>query len=192
MNKLIAIEGIDGAGTTTQCERLARHFDLYMTREPSDRPIGKLIRGILRHEIDVQDEQAVALLFAADRLDHIGGEIVPRLGERSVITDRYVMSSIVYQSLAVEREFVADINRFARPADLTILVDVDVDVAESRRASRGGPTERYDRRATQERLAAAYRTEAAYHGALIVDGNGDADSVFAALVPLVQSCLARP
>jgi len=192
MNKLIAIEGVDGAGTTTQCERLARHFSLHMTREPSDRPIGKLLRQILRHELDVHEEKAVALLFAADRLDHIAGEIEPRLADGSVITDRYVMSSIVYQSLAVDRAFVATINQHARPADLTILVDVDVDVAESRRKGRGGPEERYDRRATQERLAAAYRVEAAHHGAVIVDGNGDADSVFAALVPLVQSCLARP
>ncbi len=192
MNRLIAIEGIDGAGTTTQCQRLAQRFDLYATREPSDRPIGKLLRSILRFETDVVDEKAVALLFAADRLDHVGAEIVPQLAERSVITDRYVMSSIVYQSLVIDRAFVADINRFARPADLTILVDVDADVAESRRAGRGGPAERYDRRAVQERLAAAYRTEAAHHGALIVDGNGDADSVFAALVPLVQSCLERP
>jgi len=192
VNKLIAIEGIDGAGTTTQCQRLAKHFDLHMTREPSDRPIGKLLRAILRHEVAVEDEHAVALLFAADRLDHVGAEIVPALADKSVITDRYVMSSIVYQSLRVQRAFVADINRFARPADLTILVDVDVGVAESRRAQRGGVEERYDRRATQERLAEAYRTEAAHHGAIIVDGNGDADSVFAALVPLVQSCLAKP
>jgi dTMP kinase len=192
MNKLIAIEGIDGAGTTTQCERLARHFGLYMTREPSDRPIGKLLRSILRHEQNVDDERAVALLFAADRLDHVAAEIEPRLATSSVITDRYVMSSIVYQSLAVDRGFVADINRYARPADLTILVDVDVDVAESRRVGRGGPAERYDRRATQERLAHAYRMEAEHHGAVIIDGNGDADSVFALLVPLVQSCLGRP
>ena len=192
MNRLIAIEGIDGAGTTTQCQRLAAHFDLHVTREPSDRPIGQLLRSILRFQTDVVDEKAVALLFAADRLDHVGAEIVPRLAEKSVITDRYVMSSIVYQSLAVERAFVAEINRFARPADLTVLVDVDVDVAESRRTKRGGPAERYDRRAVQERLAAAYRAEAEHHGALIVDGNGSADEVFACLLPLVQSCLARP
>jgi len=192
MNKLIAIEGIDGAGTTTQCERLARHFGLYATREPSDRAIGKFLRQILRHEVDVGDERAVALLFAADRLDDVAGEIEPRLAAGSVITDRYVMSSIVYQSLAVDRAFVAEINKHARPADLTVLVDVDVDVAESRRKGRGGPEERYDRRATQERLAASYRTEAQHHGAVIVDGNGDADGVFAALVPLVQSCLGRP
>jgi len=192
VNKLIAIEGIDGAGTTTQCQRLAAHFALHLTREPSDLPIGKFLRAILRHEVDVSDERAVALLFAADRIDHVAREIVPTLAHKSVISDRYVMSSIVYQSLVVERAFVADINRAAPRADLTILVDVDVDVAESRRAGRGGPEERYDRRAVQERLAAAYRAEAAHHGAVIVDGNGDADTVFAALVPLVQSCLERP
>lgn len=192
MNKLIAIEGIDGAGTTTQCRRLAAQLGLHLTREPSDLPIGALIRSILTRQTEVSDEHAVALLFAADRLDHLGREIVPRLAERSVITDRYVMSSIVYQSLAVPRAFVAEINRMARPADLTILVDVDAGVAEARRAGRGGPEERYDRRAMQERIAAAYRAEAAHHGAVIVDGNGDADAVFAALVPLVQSCLARP
>jgi dTMP kinase len=191
MNKLIAIEGIDGAGTTTQCERLAAHFGLHATHEPSDRPIGRLLRSILKLETEVVDEKAVALLFAADRLDHLAAEIAPQLAGGSVITDRYVMSSIVYQSLAVERAFVAEINRFARPADLTVLVEVDVDVAEARRAGRGGPAERYDRRALQERLAHAYRVEAAHHGAVIVDGNGEPDRVFAALVPLVQSCLDR-
>lgn len=192
MNRFIVIEGIDGAGTTTQCQRLAKHFDLHMTREPSDREIGKLIRRILRHELGRVDERAVALLFAADRLDHVEGEIASALQSRSVISDRYVMSSIVYQSLGVDRAFVAEINRFARKPDLTILVDVDPKVAAARRAGRGGPGERYEDDDTQARVAAAYRTEAAHHGAVLIDGNGDADSVFAALVPLVQSCLARP
>ncbi len=192
MNKLIVIEGIDGAGTTTQCQRLAAHFDLHMTREPSDGPVGKLIRQILRHEVPAVDERAVALLFAADRIDHVEAEIEPALRTRSVISDRYVMSSIVYQSLGVDRAFVAEINRFARKPDLTILVDVAPAVAAARRARRGGPGERYDDDEFQARVAAAYRTEAQHHGAVLVDGNGDADSVFAALAPLVQSCLARP
>ena len=192
MKRFIVIEGIDGAGTTTQCQRLAAHFDLHMTREPSDRAIGQLIRRILRKELGPVDERAVALLFAADRLDHVEGEIAPMLQHKSVISDRYVMSSIVYQSLAVDRAFVAEINRFAHKPDLTILVDVDPAVAATRRALRGGPGERYEDNETQARVAAAYRTEAQHHGAVLVDGNRDADSVFAALVPLVQSCLARP
>jgi dTMP kinase len=192
MNRFIVIEGIDGAGTTTQCQRLAQHFGLHLTREPSDRAIGTLIRRVLRREVAGVDERAVALLFAADRVDHVEAEIAPMLAARSVISDRYVMSSIVYQSLGVDRAFVAEINRYARRPDLTILVDVDPNIAAARRAGRGGPGERYEDDRTQERVAAAYRAEASHHGAVIVDGNGDADSVFAALVPLVQSCLERP
>ena len=191
-HKLIVLEGVDGAGTTTQGQRLAARFDLHLTREPSDRAIGKLLRSILRHEQGAVDERAVALLFAADRLDHLEGEIAPLLATRSVLSDRYLLSSIVYQSQGVDRQFVALINQFARPADLTLLLDVDAAVAERRRAARGGPAERYDDRALQERLAAAYRQEARTAGAVIVDGNGSADEVFAQLEPLVQSCLARP
>ncbi len=189
--KLIAIEGVDGAGTTTQAERLARRFGLHLTREPSDRSIGRELRAILRGERGPVDERAVALLFAADRLDHVHGEIDARLDAcQHVITDRYLLSSIVYQSLQVERAFVVEINRFAPPAALTLLVDVTAETAAQRRHQRGGQEERYDADATQRRLIEAYRREiAGLPDALVVDGNGTADEVFALLEPLVQSCL---
>jgi dTMP kinase len=189
--KLIVLEGVDGAGTTTQALRLVQHFGAHLTREPSDGPIGKELRAILRGERGAVDESAVALLFAADRLDHWHREIAPALKNGPVITDRYVLSSLVYQA-PVGATFVAAINARAPAPHLTILLDVDVAVAEKRRLSRGGPVERYDDRATQERLADAYREAARAHGAVIVDGNRDPDAVFADLVPLVQSCLARP
>jgi dTMP kinase len=190
MSKLIALEGIDGSGTTTQAERLALRFDLHLTREPSDRPIGQLLRAILRQQHGTVDERAVALLFAADRLDHLAGEIAP--AARDVITDRYVLSSIVYQSLGVDRQFVAQINQFAPPADLTILLDVPADVAAHRRVLRGGAQERYDHDETQRRLVDGYRREiASVKNGIVVDGTGSADEVFARLEPLVQSCLAR-
>jgi dTMP kinase len=188
--KLIAIEGVDGAGTTTQTQRLAAHFDLYPTREPSDLAIGKLLRSVLRHEIRVADERAVALLFAADRLDHVTEEIEPTLTTRHVITDRYILSSIVYQSLRVDRDFVVAINARARLADLTILVDVPAEIAAARRAGRGGSEERYDHDDTQRRLVEAYRAEIKrVPNGVVVDGSGSADDVFARLVPLVRSCL---
>ena len=189
--KLIAIEGVDGAGTTTQTGRLAAHFGLHATREPSDGPIGRELRAILRGERGAVPEIAVALLFAADRVEHVVNEL--RVQPRAVITDRYVLSSLVYQSLGVPRDFVATINRFAPPADLTILVDVPAEVAAARRAARGGAAERYDADETQRRLVEAYRREIATtaHG-VIVDGTGAADEVFARLVPLVQGCLGRP
>jgi dTMP kinase len=193
MTKLIALEGIDGAGTTTQAERLARRFDLHLTSEPSDRAVGRLLRDILHQHHDARaavDERAVALLFAADRLDHVFGEIAAQ--RRDVITDRYVLSSLVYQSLSVDRQFIATINQFAPPADLTILLDVPAEVAAERRAARGGAHERYDHDETQRRLAEGYRHEIVQlHNYAVVDGTGSADEVFARLEPLVQSCLAR-
>lgn len=191
MNKLIAIEGVDGAGTTTQTARLATRFGLHATREPSDGVIGKELRAILRGERGDVPEVAVALLFAADRVEHVANEIRAQRG--AVITDRYVLSSLVYQSLSVPRDFVATINQLAPPADLTILVDVPAEVAAHRRATRGGAAERYDADDTQRRLVEAYREEIArLPNGVIVDGTGSADEVFARLVPLVQSCLARP
>ena len=190
-HKLIVLEGVDGAGTTTQAQRLARQLGAHLTREPSDGPLGKELRAILRGERGAVDEAAVALLFAADRLDHWHREIAPALAKGPVISDRYVMSSLVYQA-PVGEAFVAAINARAPAPALTILLDVDVAVAEKRRLQRGGPVERYDDRATQERLAAAYRAAARAGGAVIVDGNRDADTIFAELCALVQSCLARP
>ncbi|MDB4968450.1 MAG: thymidylate kinase [Myxococcales bacterium] len=189
--KLIVLEGVDGAGTTTQALRLATHFGAHLTREPSDGPIGKELRAILRGERGPVDESAVALLFAADRLDHWHREIAPALARGPVVSDRYVMSSLVYQA-PVGEAFVTAINGRAPSPHLTILLDVEVAVAEKRRLQRGGPVERYDDRVTQERLTAAYRQAARAGGAVIVDGNRDAESVFADLVPLVQSCLDRP
>jgi dTMP kinase len=189
--KLIAIEGVDGAGTTTQTARLAAHFDLHATREPSDGPIGRELRAILRGERGAVPEVAVALHFAADRVEHLANEIRP--SPRAVVTDRYLLSSLVYQSLALPRDFVATINQHAPPADLTILIDVPAEVAAARRAARGGVAERYDADATQRRLVDAYRREIALvPGGVIVDGTGSADEVFAHLVPLLQSCLGRP
>ena len=88
----IALEGIDGAGTTTQLERLAgrlreRGLPVHRTREPSDGPIGTMIRQVLSGRIVVNGLQGprppswttMALLFAADRTDHVESEIVPNL-----------------------------------------------------------------------------------------------------------------
>ena len=73
MNKLIAIEGIDGAGTTTQCAAAgARTSALHVTREPSDRRHRQVpARDLARRASTCSDEVAVALLFAADRIDHV-------------------------------------------------------------------------------------------------------------------------
>lgn len=196
--KLIVLEGLDGAGTTTQARRLEQRFGerMHFTREPSERAVGRLIREKLGEPGAAFDHRAMALLFAADRVDHYHGEIEPILDAgHHVVSDRYVMSSFAYQTGdRVAREFVAEINRHAPRAALTILLRVPVAIAELRRQERGGSVERYEHRLMQERVAALYDDEAArMRGAgeriVILDGARDVDAVFAEVLAAVESCI---
>ena len=93
----IVLEGIDGSGTTTQAKRLKLHLEtkghrVHLTRQPSDGPIGKMIRGLLEKKEGVEmNWEMLALLFAADRLRHWQEEVLPLLQQGVfVISDRYV------------------------------------------------------------------------------------------------------
>ncbi|MFM2418433.1 MAG: hypothetical protein RL385_3156, partial [Pseudomonadota bacterium] len=105
----IVLEGIDGAGTTTQTARLvsaltAQGRRTQATREPSDGPVGVLLRQMLRGRVvspsgKAPPSEELALLFAADRLDHVSAELRPLLADGvSVVSDRYDYSSVAYQS----------------------------------------------------------------------------------------------
>ena len=219
--RFIVLEGIDGAGTTTQSRRLAdalasRGVDVLLTCEPSSGPVGKFIRKALRRElgeelVPVRDPDAtlvdasapelarqgsagsrelpwssMALLFAADRLDHVASVVEPALAAgKTVISDRYVLSSLAYQSVtspegAATLQFISDINGRALHPDLTLVFDVDPAVAEERRSLRGGPPELYEVRDVQRRLAAAYaRAEELVPGDKVVHiPDGTPDEVF--------------
>ncbi len=179
--KFIVLEGIDGSGTTTQSELLVSALrqdgiKASRTREPSDGPVGLLIRQVLTGKIVLprganesveMDSRSgwstMALLFAADRMDHVGREIEPALARGEwVISDRYVGSSLAYQSLTAPGEvvealgWIANLNRFATKPDVTVVLDVPADAAEARRVSRGGETELYERTELQKKLAAFY------------------------------------
>lgn len=189
----IALEGVDGAGTTTHTKRLARSLrdrglPIHTTREPSDGPIGTMLRQILSGRIVVpgiagarpSSWNTMALLFAADRLDHIEAEVAPNLMDGvTVITDRYDHSSIAYQSITgggTEEvlAWVKEINRHARRPDLTIVLDVPAAVAAKRRVERMQGREMYDDDDLQAQLAAFYREiEAHFPNDRIVHVAGD-------------------
>lgn len=201
--RLIVLEGVDGAGTTTQSRRLCDHLNAsgrpaHLTREPSDGPVGRLIREVLHGAHAPFDPAAMALLFAADRRDHLAREIEPQLAAGvHVVSDRYVLSSWVYQARFVEAEWVWRLNALAPPADLTLLLDVPAEVAAARRESRGGPAEIYDALDLQRSIAAAYRqllgAEAVKNRGehlVRVDGALPADEVFAHIRTEVDRCLA--
>jgi dTMP kinase len=200
----VALEGIDGSGTTTQLERLVRHLDAGLgrraqaTREPSTGPVGRLLRELLlgQHALPdgaPADGHAMALLFAADRRDHLRREIEPRLAAGvDVVTDRYLMSSLAYQAEEADRGWVASLARAVRPADLTILLDVPVDVAAGRRRAAGRVVERYDDDGVQARVAENYRRLAAGdQSAVILDGSESVETVASAVAAAVDRLLAR-
>jgi dTMP kinase len=199
--RFIVLEGIDGAGTTTQTERLAAHLRgrgrrATATREPSDGPVGRLLRQILLGQHALPDGgkvagPAMALLFAADRVDHLQREIEPLLaGGSDVVSDRYLLSSLAYQAEESDRDWVASLARGVRPADLTILIDVPIAVAADRRHRAGRAVERYDGDAYLERVAENYRRLATGAPAtVIVDGVKGPDEVAAAIARAVDAVL---
>jgi dTMP kinase len=175
----VVVEGIDGSGSTTVVGELAAHFRsqkraVHATCEPSGGPFGVIIRQILSHSYVVFDRPSpsfgwatMALLFAVDRLDHLEAEVLPHLRAGDlVLSDRYDLSSLAYQSATAEPgasgdasdpvAWIRELNRRARRPDLTLVLDVDPDVAAERRKSRGGQAELYEKLELQRRLAALY------------------------------------
>jgi len=159
---MIALEGIDGSGTTTQASLLQERIrsehqqQVHFTAEPSVGTLGQALRHALSGSLALRPA-AMALLFAADRLDHVDREVEPRLARgEHVVSDRYIYSSLAYQSLNNDVEWVAALNQQAPEADLTIYVRVDPATASQRRNARGEPEELFDRRETQQEVAAAY------------------------------------
>jgi dTMP kinase len=172
----IVLEGVDGAGTTTHTRLLtealmARGLPVRSTREPSDGPVGVLIRQILTgrcvvpglHGTRPPSWTTMALLFAADRVDHIEAEIIPNMMDGvTIISDRYDYSSVAYQSISSGEEevvhWVKTLNEHARRPDLTIVLDIPPEVAERRRIERSRGRELYDDEEMQKKLASFYDT----------------------------------
>ncbi|MFZ9887358.1 MAG: dTMP kinase [Myxococcota bacterium] len=172
----IVIEGADGTGTTTQvrslCQRLvAEGHEVHATAEPSGGEIGKLTRETLRaRTMDESAWRSLALLFAADRLEHVAREIEPKLRAGvHVVSDRYTLSSLVYQGLHVPEPWVRELNRFAPPPDHLLVLTLDVDEALRRVAQRRGQAEVYDDEEVQRRVHAGYAKFSSEYGAVAID-----------------------
>ncbi|MFE5964371.1 dTMP kinase [Streptomyces sp. NPDC056463] len=140
----IALEGGDGAGKSTQAEALAdwiraKGHEVVVTREPGATPIGKRLRSIL---LDVSSaglsNRAEALLYAADRAEHVDSLVKPALERGAVvISDRYIDSSVAYQGAGrdLSPTEIARINRWATGGlvpHLTVLLDVSPETARER------------------------------------------------------------
>lgn len=208
--RFIVLEGLDGAGTTTQAQRLAawmreRGRKVHVTAEPSGGPVGALLRQVLTRRVTGAtgahgaaefDAAALALLFAADRLDHAASEIAPRLADGwDVLSDRFTLSSLAYQSLTCgDAGWVEEINRRAPAPDVTLFLEVSAGAALRRRLAASGRPEIFEVPAFQRRVARSYQRGIARLRELgqrvqIVDGSGPVEAVTQALAAEVAPLL---
>jgi dTMP kinase len=161
---LIVIEGIDGAGSTTQSAMLTAWLRgagiaSAVTSEPSTGPIGVTIREHLARRLELGGPQAEALAFAADRMDHVMREVVPALARGdTVVTDRYYLSSLAYQALGCDLTWLIEINRFALRPDLTVFLDVPAAVGMDRLSGRENRERFEEDRGELDRIAGLYHT----------------------------------
>ncbi len=162
----IALEGIDGTGKSTQAKVLASWFErrgrsVLLTAEPSRGPLGRLVREGLAGRQKF-NPGTMALLFASDRLDHLAKVVEPALEQgKVVITDRYLLSSLAYQSVHNNPDWVAAINNRARKPDLTLLLDMGVPACLERLKHRQGYAEIYETAELLGKVRLNYRDLAA-------------------------------
>jgi dTMP kinase len=189
--RLIAVEGLDGAGKGTQVERLRQRLGrpVHVTYEPSGGPIGLQIRLALEHRVKVS-AATLAALFAADRVDHLyhPGGILDHLRRGvDVISDRYYLSSFAYQGMSLDWDWIWAMHaRCIRP-EVTFFVDVPVEVCLARIAcGRGGRFDLFENqealtRARASHLAAIERLRAAGDRIEVVGGDAPPEEVHRAI-----------
>ena len=172
----IVIDGIDGAGTTTHSSLLAgflegEGFKIHLTQEPSNSDIGELIRKFLKNK-DIPP-CTDALLFAADRSLHYYNEIKRKLKENYiVISDRYIESSIVYQSVQSDEisiEWVKEINKFAGEPDLTIILDINPKISLARKTQED--LEKFEDTPFLDKVRKLYLKRAGQNGYYVVNSD---------------------
>jgi dTMP kinase len=196
--RLIAFEGIDGCGKSTQAKAVAAALGALLTHEPGATPLGARLRRLL---LDPDSDsppptpRAETLLMAADRAEHVAQVIEPALASGAwVVTDRYSGSTIAYQGYGrrLGADGLAEVVAWATAgveADLSVFVDVPVEVAAARR--RGA--DRMERLGPEfaARVREGFAAQAAADAArwLVVDGSREVDAITAHIVEAVRARL---
>jgi len=193
--KFIVIDGIDGAGKSTQGEFIAEFYKnkasgAYLTAEPTNDLIGGLIRGRLSGKWQSPPE-CLQLLFAADRAQHLEKDVMPKLRSGvNVVCDRYFMSSLAYGSIDLSLDWLAGINSIFLKPDLTIFLDTDVGSCSRRIKENGRSVEMFESEMILEKVRENYFKIIEYYGkemeVAIVNGNVSKEEVFCQIKVLLD------
>jgi dTMP kinase len=200
--RLIALEGIDGCGKSTQARALAEALAARLTHEPGATPVGALLREVLlAPDVPGPSPRAEALLMAADRAEHVVAVVEPALAAGEwVVSDRYTGSTLAYQGYGRGLDLdglraLVDWATGGLAADLSVLVDVPVEVAAIRLTAAPGGADRLERLGPE--FAARVRdgflalADAEPGRWVVVDGTEDVASLTARIVAVVHERLGE-
>jgi dTMP kinase len=191
----ICVEGLDGCGKTTQTKllvkKLKRDCDAVYTAEPSRGQIGKFIKTHYLHAHERGSVSAEALLFAADRVEHLEGEVLPALRNgQIVVSDRYVFSSLAYQGGAgLDLKWIEAVNKHAVGPDLALFIDVDPKTVVQRLKRKKSVMENLE---TQLKVREVYLKYVENGALLKIDGNKSKRDVTREIWRVVKEYLERP
>ena len=205
--KFIVFEGIDGSGKSTQLKKIAQWLtgmglDIHVTCEPTDGPVGTLIRKMLSGEVAV-DQRTIASLFAADRTDHLLNKadgLRQKVDDgRIVLCDRYYFSSYAYHAQHIDMEWVIHANLLnadiLRP-DLTLFIDVEPLTCFERIQQNRQHFDMYEKvdimKNVRENYFQAFDRLKSEETVAIVDGNRSIDTVEESIKALIQKEIGMP
>jgi dTMP kinase len=201
--RLIALEGIDGCGKSTQARALADILGARLTHEPGATRLGASLRRLLLSpDSPSPSPRAEALLMAADRAEHVALVVEPALGAGEwVVSDRYAGSTVAYQGYG-RGLAVAELRRLSAwasaglAADLSVLVDVSVELARVRLAGSPGGVDRMERLGPEfaERVRDGFLTQAEEDPThwVVIDGSGPVEATTAHIVGTVYERFGEP
>ena len=201
----ITLEGGDSVGKTTQAAMLEDWLtgegrEVVRTREPGGTPLGVEVRRLLLHggdEIGDVDPRAEALLYAADRAQHIAKVVRPALARGAfVVQDRYIDSSLAYQGAGrvLDVAEVRGISEWAAGGlwpDVTVLFDLDPEIAAGRRSAREDDRLESEQREFHDAVRQAYRdlADASPERFLVIDASGTPEEIHAVVRERVAEAL---
>ena len=189
----IVIEGLDGSGKTTQAillaDKLSKSHKVLLTAEPSKGKIGTFIRNCCLYELTRLPTEAEALLFAADRIEHMQEELKPALDDgKIVLCDRYVYSTLAYQgSAGLSLDWIKTINARAIQPDFSLFLDVPPDRVLERLQRKKSVMETLE---TQQKVREIYLKYVDKGELIRIDGDNSKEDVANELYAKVMELLA--